>query len=154
MHKMFLDYGKYNFIQQIPQIIYSIIVSQSIEVFLCYLSYTDKHFYQIKMNKKKTSNKSQIFKIIKCIKIKLFIFFTYTLILFAFYWYLISAFCAVYQNTQIPFIKDSISSFVTGLFYPFALYLIPPILRKIAIADSIKKRLNFIYKLSFIIPIF
>ena len=154
MHKIYANYGKYNFIQQIPQIIYSIIVSQSIEVFLCYLSYTDKHFYQIKMIKNKNSKKSEIFKILKCIKIKLFIFFTYTLILFAFYWYLISAFCAVYQNTQIAFIKDSISSFTTGLFYPFVLYLIPPILRKIAIADAIKKRFNFIYKLSFIIPIF
>ena len=34
MHKMFLDYGKYNFIQQIPQIIYSTIVSQLIELLL------------------------------------------------------------------------------------------------------------------------
>ena len=48
MHKQFLDYGKYNFIQQIPQIIYSTLVSQLIEIFLCYLSMTDKHYYQIK----------------------------------------------------------------------------------------------------------
>ena len=38
MHKMFLDYGKYNFLQQIPQIVYSTLVSQLIEVFLCFLS--------------------------------------------------------------------------------------------------------------------
>ena len=49
MHKMFLDYGKYNFIQQIPQIVYSTIVSQLIEILLCFLSLTDKHFYQIKV---------------------------------------------------------------------------------------------------------
>ena len=49
MHKMFLDYGRYNFIQQIPQIIYSTITSQLIEIFLCYLSLTDKYFYQIKI---------------------------------------------------------------------------------------------------------
>ena len=47
MHKMYLDYGKYNFIQQIPQIIYSSIVSQLIELFLCFLSLTDKYYYQI-----------------------------------------------------------------------------------------------------------
>ena len=34
MHKMFLNYGKYNFIQQIPQVIYTTIISQLIEVFL------------------------------------------------------------------------------------------------------------------------
>ena len=30
MHKMFLDYGKYDFIQQIPQIVYSTIISKII----------------------------------------------------------------------------------------------------------------------------
>ena len=48
MHKMYIDYGKYNFYQQIPQIVYSTIVSQLIQVFLCFLSMTDKHFYEIK----------------------------------------------------------------------------------------------------------
>ena len=48
MHKIYLDYGKYNFIQQIPQIIYSTIISQLLQVFICYLSLTDKHIYKIK----------------------------------------------------------------------------------------------------------
>ena len=48
MHKLFLNYGKYDFIQQIPQIIYSTILSSLIEVFLCYLSLTDKYFYLLK----------------------------------------------------------------------------------------------------------
>ena len=42
MHKLFLNYGKYNFIQQIPEITYSTIVSSLIEIFLCFLSLTDK----------------------------------------------------------------------------------------------------------------
>ena len=48
MHKIFLNYGKYNFIQQIPQIIYTTIISQLLEIFICYLSITDKYIYQIK----------------------------------------------------------------------------------------------------------
>ena len=43
MHKIFLNYGKYDFFQQIPQITYSTIISQIIEVFLCFLSLTDKY---------------------------------------------------------------------------------------------------------------
>jgi hypothetical protein len=66
MHKLFLNYGKYDFFQQIPQIIYSTIISQLIEVFLCFLSLTDKHIYQIK-SISKTSNTNKISKIIKCI---------------------------------------------------------------------------------------
>ena len=48
MHRLYVDYGKYNFIQQIPQIIYSTALSQILDVFLCYLILTDKYFYQIK----------------------------------------------------------------------------------------------------------
>ena len=35
--------------------------------------------------------------------------------MFAFYWYTITCFCAVYNNTQNAFIKDSLSSFGLGL---------------------------------------
>ena len=87
MHKMFLDYGKYNFIQQIPQIIYSTIISQLIEIFLCYLSLTDKYFYQIK-NFRRIS-RYQLKRIIKFIQIKLILFFIFCSLMFIFYWYLV-----------------------------------------------------------------
>ena len=151
MHKMFLDYGKYNFIQQINQIIYSTLVSQLIELLLGYLSLTDKHFYEIKNLDNK--NKYKVFQIIKCIKIKLSFFFLFTFIMFFFYWYAISCFCSVYKNTQIAFIKDSISSFGLGLLYPFVLYLFPASLRIIALRAS-KFHLICLYKLSDVIPFF
>ena len=151
MHKMFLDYGKYNFLQQIPQIIYSTLVSQLIEVFLCFLSLTDKHFYEIKNFD--SSSRYKMFPIIKCVKIKIIFFYLFTFIMFAFYWYTITCFCAVYNNTQNAFIKDSFSSFGLGLLYPFVLYLFPSALRIIAIRAT-KVRLTFLYSLSNIIPFF
>ena len=86
MHKIFLNYGKYNFVQQIPQIIYSTIVSQIIEVFLCFLSLTDKHIYQIKSLEININNSKVIKEVLKCIKIKLVIYFVITFIFFCFYW--------------------------------------------------------------------
>ena len=151
MHKMLLDYGKYNFVQQIPQIIYSTIVSQLIEVFLCFLSMTDKHFYEIKNLDAESRNK--MFNIIKCIKIKILFFYLFTFIMFLFYWYVIACFCAVYENTQPAFIKDSLSSFGLGLLYPFVLYLFPAALRIIALRVT-KIRLSWVYSISDIIPIF
>ena len=65
MHKMYLDYGKYNFIQQIPQILYSTIASQIIDVFLCFLSLTDKHYYEIK--NLENNNRYELFKVLRCI---------------------------------------------------------------------------------------
>ena len=151
MHKMFLDYGKYNIIQQIPQIIYSTVASQLIQLLLCFLCMTDKHFYQIKfldINIEKSEK-----ELIRCIKLKINFFFIFTIIMFAFYWYTIACFCAVYKNTQIAFIKDSLLSSGLGLLYPFFLYLFPSCLRKIALKFH-KKKLSFIYKISDIIPIF
>ena len=152
MHKIYLNYGKYNFIQQIPQIIYSTALSQLLELFLCYLSLTDKHIYKI-LELKKKKVKDDIFNILKCIKIKLIAFFSFIFVFFIFYWYLISCFCAVYENTQIIFIKDSVSSFFTSCIYQFVIYLVPSVLRVIALKDK-KKNRKCIYKLSDIIPFF
>ena len=151
MHKMFLDYGKYNFLQQIPQIIYSTLVSQLIELFLCFLSMTDKHFYQIK--NLDNSSRNKMFQIIKCVKIKIMVFYIFTFIMFLFYWYIITCFCAVYENTQMAFIKDSLSSFCFGLLYPFILYLFPAGLRRIVLRATTMK-LSCLYAVSDIIPFF
>ena len=68
MHKIYLNYGQYDFIQQIPQIIYSTIISQLLELIICYLSLTDKHYYQIKSLKFEKENKILVFRILRCIK--------------------------------------------------------------------------------------
>ena len=151
MHKMFIDYGKYNFIQQIPQIVYSTAVSKIIEIILCYLSLSDNHYYQAKELKNKS--KYHLMRIMGSIKVKIGLFFAFTFLMFIFYWYLITCFCAVYQSTQIAFIKDSLSSFVLGILLPFGIYLIPSLLRIIALRVK-KYNLACVYKLSNIIPFF
>ena len=151
MNKLYLSYGKYDFVQQIPQIIYSKIVSNIIEVFLCYLSLTDKHYYEIKALSK--NEKIKIFDIIKCTRKKIIIFFVLTFLIFLFYWYLVTAFCAVYENTQIVYIKDSLLSFVTGIFIPLIIYLFPSLFRFISLRCKCCD-CKFMYSLSGIIPLF
>ena len=84
----------------------------------------------------------------------IFGFFVFTFSFFVFYWYLVTCFCAVYKNTQIIFIKDFLVSFITGLIYPFILYIFPTILRIISLRACKNVNLSFLYKLSDIIPIF
>jgi len=151
MHKMFVDYGKYNFIQQIPQILYSSIASQILEIFLCFLSLTDKHYYQIKNLDDKS--RYMILRKIKFIKIKLCFFFIFTGLILLFDWYTITCFCAVYENTQKAFLKDSFLSFSIGLLYPFIIYTFPTLLRILSLRCN-KGNLSFIYKLSDMIPCF
>ena len=153
MHKLFLDYGKYNFIQQVPQIIYSTIVSQIIELFLCFLSLTDTHIYQIKKLKPFGQNSAEVAKIFRCIKIKLCCFFIFIVLFLGFYWYMVTSFCSVYENTQKVFIKDSLFSFLLSIIYSFILYLIPSAFRLCAIRNE-KGELKCLYKFSEIIPFF
>ena len=82
MHKIYLDYGKYNFIQQIPQILYSSLLSLVIEILIGILSYTDINIYYIRQMKE--FNSIRIKKIFQTIKIKLLIFFIITFIFFYF----------------------------------------------------------------------
>ena len=115
------------------------------------LCLTDKFYYQIKSLNIKSLN--LILRQIRCIELKINYFYIFIGIMLLFYWYLITCFCAVYENTQIAFIKDSLLSFALGLLYPFVLYLLPSALRKISL-KCCKGKLSFIYKLSDIIPFF
>ena len=151
MHKLYIDYGKYDFVQKIPQILYSTVISKLLEIFLCYLSLTDKPIYKLKKLKIDNPSKTKEFK---CINNKLIIFFIFTSAFMIFYWYVVSAFCSVYKNTQITFIKDWIFSFVLGILLPFIIYLIPSALRICDIKKKNDKGAFYLYRLSEIIPFF
>ena len=146
--------GNYSFAQKIPQIIFSLLVSHAIEVILCFMGMTDKHYYQIKELPKKEKDDKRIFNILDCVKRKLIGFFVFTFLVFLFHWYFISAFCAVYQNTQLIFLRDTGISILTSLVDPFILYGITCILRIISLSKFCKKKLACVYKLSDILPIF
>ena len=156
MHYLYVNNGEYNFVQKIPQMAISIVIGHILEVILCYLSLTDAPIYQIKelARNKTTENKKKIFQIIKCIKRKLISFNIFTFLLFLFYWYFISAFCAVYPNTQKIFIRDSMTSFLTSMIDPFVIYSLTTMLRIISLSKCCKKKASFVYGLSEIIPIF
>ena len=129
MHKIYKDNGVFNIIFQIPQILYSSIITSVINIILKNLSLSEKEILKIKQEKsiKNTVNISK--NIEKCIKIKFIIFFLFSLILMLFFWYFISCFCAVYNNTQTILFKDTILSFGLSMLYPFGLCLLPGLAR-------------------------
>ena len=150
MHKIYEDEGSYNFAYQLPQIIYSLIITVLIKTALSLLSLTEKSIVKIKQNKKIEMN--IINKGIKCIKIKLIIFFVLEFIFLAFFWFYVSCFCALYRNTQSHLVKDTLTSFALSLLYPFALNLIPGLFR----ISSLKTKNNdskCLYKVSTILQL-
>ena len=69
-----------------------------------------------------------------------------------FFWYFISCFCAVYKNTQIILIKDTLISFAISMLYPFGLNLFPGCFR-IPALRSPKKDKKCLYKASGLIAL-
>ena len=68
-------------------------------------------------------------KIRKQLQCKCIIFFSLCLIFMILFWYYIACFCAVYVNTQIILIKDTLSSLGLSMLYPFGLNLLPGFFR-------------------------
>ena len=152
MHNVYASGGEHDFIGQLAQMIYSTIIGQLLQIFINYLTMTDIQYFKLKeLLKEKNINQNKNISIMKFIKYKIIIFYSFTFLLFLFFWYLSSAFCAVYENTQIIFVTDSITSFIMELLYPFILYLIPAGLRFLALR---KKNLKVLYSLSEKIPFF
>ena len=150
MHKITVDNGKFDIIFQIPQILYSSIISSIFNKILKILSLSESHILSIKKEKnlKNASKKSE--EVLKCLKIKFILFFILSFLLSFICWYFISGFCAVYKNTQIALIENTIISFVLSMLYPFGLNLIPGIFRIPSLRDP-KKDKKCLYEVSMII---
>ena len=144
----------YNFGQQLPKIIFSIIGTHVIEVLLCYLSMTDSVMYEVKELAKRKYTEEIIGEKVNTMKRKLIAYFIISFILFIFYWYFISAFCAVYQNTQKIFLLDFLMGTLFEYIDPFIIYLLKVLLRHLSIAKLTNKKGEIVYKISDLIPIF
>ena len=147
MHKIHEDKGKFNIIYQIPQILYSTIISGIINMILKLLSLSEKNIIAIKQIKdiKRLTNYSKSIK--RCITIKFIIFFLLNALFLSFFWYFITCFCAVYRNTQMILIKDTLFSFALSMLYPFGLNLIPGMFRIPALRSKRNDKRN-LYKFS------
>ena len=152
MHKIYEDKGKFDFLYQVPQIIYSTIISKFIDTLIRKFALTQDNIVDIKKEKGSKKFKKINLIILRTFKIKFILFFCFAFMILSFFWYYITCFCGIYINTQIHLIKDSLSSLVLSLIIPFALYLIPGIFRLAALKEkkkkNVQKQKKYIYDFS------
>ena len=153
LHKIFAQRGKYSLIYQIPQILYSTLISFIMTFLLKKLSLSQNELIAIKKELDKAKSNQLAANIKKLFKIKLYSFFFIGLFLLLFFWYYITAFGAVYKNSQIHLIKDIITSFGLSIGYPFIINFIPSLLRQISLKSE-KHNHECLYKTSQLIGIF
>ena len=85
MHKIYVDEGNFNFIYQIPQIIYSSLISNVINIIIKFLSLSEKHLIEIKEENILEKTKDTL----RILKIKFALFFIVAfLFLIAFMYYI------------------------------------------------------------------
>ena len=137
MHRIYEDKGSFNFIYQIPQIIYSSLISTILNQIVKILSLTEKNILKLKSLEQNIDEESESIK--KIIKIKFIFFFVFSFIILLFFGFYLSCFCAVYQNTQIHLIKDTLISFGTSILTPFVICLLPGLFRIPALKSTNKK---------------
>ena len=152
MNKISEDKGAYDILYQIPQILYSTVISALINMILKKVSLSEKNILTIKLESDYLIAQKKAKNIRSCVKIKLAIFFIISFIFMAFFWYFISCFCAVYKNTQIILIKDTLISFALSMLYPFGLNLLPGLFRIPALRAA-KKDKKCLYKASGLIAL-
>ena len=147
MHQIYEDKGKYNFLFQIPIILYSTIISRLIDSVIRTLALSQDKIVEFKQTKEKNNLNMKYKRLILMLKIKFIFFFIICFLVLAFFLHYITCFCGIYINTQEHVIKDSIISFATALSYPLALYMIPGIFRISALKDK-KHNRQCLYKFS------
>jgi hypothetical protein len=142
MHQIYKNKGDEPFTCHIPQIIYSSLISLIINLIFRQLSLSEKEVLSIKKEKINSSKKESQVRL--CLRIKFITFFVLGFIWAAFCLYYISCFCAVYVNTQVALIKDSLYSFTLSMLFPFGTNLIPGFFRFPALRAKNQDR-NFLY---------
>ena len=151
MHIIFESKNKLNFINMLPNILYSTIICNIIIYITNRLSLSERNLLELKNEKNKYNLKAKTILVIKFLIIKYIIFFIISILFLIFFWYYLSCFCSVFSNTQIYLIKNTLISILISVIYHLIICLFPSIFRTSALKGVSGKLL---YTISQIIQLF
>ena len=144
VEQIFIDSGKFNILYQIPQIIYSSVISFFFCIIIDILALCEESILELKNEKVSKDTMNHAKKVFIILQIKFLYFFILSFIFLLMFWYYITCFCAVYKNTQYHLVKDTLIGFATSLLSPFITKLIPGIFR----IHGIKRKNIILFKFS------
>ena len=145
IHEIYKNGGAYNYSSVFPKIIGSFLISYFLCSIIKYLSLSDKLIIEIKFQTTYEEAEEKAEKVKRIFIIQNICFFILGFIFLIFFWYYLSSFCAVYQNSQIYLLKNVLLSFSLSLLFPFILYVVPSILRIISLKS---RKMKIIYIIS------
>ena len=153
MHNIYVKKGSFDFEYQIPKIIYSSLISMVINKILGILAFSSNAIIDFKENKNKKNVDIRKNNLEANLRLKFLLYFILSFIFLLLFWYYITLFGAIYLNTQMHLLKDTLISFGLSLIYPFIIYLFPGMFRIPALAKQKAKR-KCLYNFSKFLQIF
>ena len=114
---------------------------------------TERSLLEIKKEQTIEKAEDKIDNVRKCLTIKYICFYLIGSLLLMFFWYYISSFGAVYQNTQIYLIKNTLISYGFCFIYPFFINVFPSVFRIISLKKVDNGDRECLYKISNILQI-
>ena len=102
------------------------------------ISLNERDIYKIKKKPKLLEQTKE------CIKIKILILFFISFVLIGLCWYYVSAFCAVFKNSQGHYFINVLIAFIVCNIWPFVICLITTAFRKYGFI----KKSSFLYRAS------
>ena len=145
IHIIYKDGGSYNLSYLFPIIIYAFLISYYINVIIKFFALSERNLLQLKNQKSIKQMNNLVPKVLRCLIIKYISYFVLSILFLTFFWYYISSFGAVFQNSQVYLIKNTFISFTLGLYYPLLIYLLPGIFRRLSLRAKNRK---FMYIIS------
>ena len=143
IHKLYEDEGKYDFKYFLPKVVLAFIICNFINIITKLIFLSERNILEIKKQTKFLEANNIASKVKRKIFIKCNIFFIIGILFQILFWFVLSSFGSVYQNSQVIVFENTLISFGISLIYPFFINIFPCILRIWSISSRIKCLHNF-----------
>ena len=136
MREIYTYKGNTNAAVHVPNIILSSFCCIIMNFIVRFVSLSERDISKITQQKNPENRESLAEKTKRTLKIKLIILFAISGLLIALCWYYVSAFCAVFKNSQGHYFINLLIAFVVCNIWPCVTSLIPPIFRIKSLDDA------------------
>ena len=151
MRSIYKYQGNTNAAIHIPNIVLSSLCSIVMSIIVRFVSLNERDINKISCESNKDNRKALANQIKRITNIKIIVLYALSLLLSALCWYYVSAFCAVFKNSQGAYLINVLVSFIVLNAWPCVTSLIPTFLRRKSLDQYNRETM---YKISQIISIF
>jgi hypothetical protein len=148
MREIYIYQGNTDAAIYVTDIILSSVCCLCMNLIIRFISINERDVYNIVKEKNTEERLLLAEKAKRCQKVKIAIMFSISLLLIGLFWYYVSAFCAIFKNSQGHYLFNVLVSFIICNIWPFVTSLIAPYFRISSIRGENKQCM---YKFSQII---